>query len=584
MQCVQVKIELGHRASLRAKPTKEGFTHDWTVYVRAPEGFNIAHFVEKVVFHLHDTFANPHRVVKKLPYHVSEAGYADFDLPIYIYFRNNGDPQKIKFNYNLFLQAHEPVNHVRCEKLTFQNPTDEFKKKLIKARGECSNKSTFNYCRCLCYPLEKLSLQIYLSHLKTESPKKQKQPSTISSKVTSASTALKIDSIIMDHYAVSTSLSSSSSSSTSKEKVQKIQIYPKRCQLHLLCHPRKKHMYLSFPNENNQTKVRRSSSVSSEWVRGEDKQKQKTDTSKQKLSKSSKKKNKESNLKDDDKKEGKNDKKEIRNDKKDLKEDKKEHNEDKMELKEDKRELKDDKRELKNDKRELKDDKMELKEDKRELKEDKKTDQDKNGSKDDRKEVKEIKDDRKELKEDKKKLKEVRDGKKEGKEVREDKKDVKVEKSSRLPESRKQDNKRKLDIKSSAKGENDKKDKSSNRNMNTEITIVARKSKSEHRKRSGSLDLSSAKNSPLAESGKVSPALSCKSNSEKSSIVTFENSSKIKKPTKDNEEKSSTKSVPEKKSESPNISDMKIKTQNCDQSPKKAPSPVTKSKKDENKS
>ncbi|KAK3602515.1 hypothetical protein CHS0354_029331 [Potamilus streckersoni] len=47
-ECVQVKIELGHKASLRTKPTKEGFTHDWTVFVQAPEGSNIAHFVEKV--------------------------------------------------------------------------------------------------------------------------------------------------------------------------------------------------------------------------------------------------------------------------------------------------------------------------------------------------------------------------------------------------------------------------------------------------------------------------------------------------------------------------------------------------------
>ena len=74
---------------------------------------------------------------KDPPYHVSEVGYAGFELPIDIYFKNKAEPKKIKFMYNLFLHMEEPVNHVRCEKLTFQNPTEEFKKKLLKAGGVC---------------------------------------------------------------------------------------------------------------------------------------------------------------------------------------------------------------------------------------------------------------------------------------------------------------------------------------------------------------------------------------------------------------------------------------------------------------
>jgi YEATS domain-containing protein 1/3 len=60
-QSVQVKIELGHRASQRESPSPDGYTHDWTVYVRGPEGCNIAHFIEKVVFHLHQSFPHPKR-------------------------------------------------------------------------------------------------------------------------------------------------------------------------------------------------------------------------------------------------------------------------------------------------------------------------------------------------------------------------------------------------------------------------------------------------------------------------------------------------------------------------------------------
>lgn len=41
------------------------------------------------------------------------------------------------FNYDLFLnlEGNPPVNHLRCEKLTFNNPTKDFRRKLIKAGG-----------------------------------------------------------------------------------------------------------------------------------------------------------------------------------------------------------------------------------------------------------------------------------------------------------------------------------------------------------------------------------------------------------------------------------------------------------------
>ncbi|XP_042583032.1 protein AF-9 [Cyprinus carpio] len=135
---VQVKLELGHRAQVRKKPTVEGFTHDWMVFVRGPEHSNIQHFVEKVVFHLHESFPRPKRVCKDPPYKVEESGYAGFILPIEVYFKNKEEPKKVRFDYDLFLhlEGHPPVNHLRCEKLTFNNPTEEFRRKLLKAGGQ----------------------------------------------------------------------------------------------------------------------------------------------------------------------------------------------------------------------------------------------------------------------------------------------------------------------------------------------------------------------------------------------------------------------------------------------------------------
>lgn len=56
-----MRLELGHRAQVRKKATVEGFTHDWMVFVRGPEHSDIQHFVDKVVFHLHESFPRPKR-------------------------------------------------------------------------------------------------------------------------------------------------------------------------------------------------------------------------------------------------------------------------------------------------------------------------------------------------------------------------------------------------------------------------------------------------------------------------------------------------------------------------------------------
>lgn len=60
-QDVQVLFEFGHRSAIRTKVTPEGYTHDWEVFVRGADGADISHFVEKVVFYLHETFPKPKR-------------------------------------------------------------------------------------------------------------------------------------------------------------------------------------------------------------------------------------------------------------------------------------------------------------------------------------------------------------------------------------------------------------------------------------------------------------------------------------------------------------------------------------------
>ena len=75
-------------------------------------------------------------VVKEPPYTVKESGYGCFLLPIEVYFKNKDEPRKVRFEYDLFLQSEgRPIHHVRYEKMTFKNPSEDFRRKLILGGG-----------------------------------------------------------------------------------------------------------------------------------------------------------------------------------------------------------------------------------------------------------------------------------------------------------------------------------------------------------------------------------------------------------------------------------------------------------------
>ena len=81
-----------------------------------------------------------HTVFKEPPYQVSESGYGSFMLPIEVYFRNKDEPKKVRFEYDLLLPNlnNPPISQIRSECLTFQNPSEEFRQKLVKSGGVVS--------------------------------------------------------------------------------------------------------------------------------------------------------------------------------------------------------------------------------------------------------------------------------------------------------------------------------------------------------------------------------------------------------------------------------------------------------------
>lgn len=66
---------------------------------------------DKVVYHLHPTFANPNRTFTETPFRIVEQGWGGFPLDISLYFLEKGGERKISHDLN-FLQDSYEVDHV----------------------------------------------------------------------------------------------------------------------------------------------------------------------------------------------------------------------------------------------------------------------------------------------------------------------------------------------------------------------------------------------------------------------------------------------------------------------------------------
>lgn len=65
---VKIMLEIGHIATLKTKPTPDGFTHDWELFVRGADNTDCSHYVEKVMFMLHESFPKPKRGKQLSPF------------------------------------------------------------------------------------------------------------------------------------------------------------------------------------------------------------------------------------------------------------------------------------------------------------------------------------------------------------------------------------------------------------------------------------------------------------------------------------------------------------------------------------
>lgn len=76
----------------KAENKNEFQSHQWTLYLRGSNNEDLSPCIEKVVFQLHPSFAQPLREFTQPPYEVTEKGWGEFDAQIRIHWK---DPSEV---------------------------------------------------------------------------------------------------------------------------------------------------------------------------------------------------------------------------------------------------------------------------------------------------------------------------------------------------------------------------------------------------------------------------------------------------------------------------------------------------------
>ena len=106
----------------------EYHTHKWTLFVRGPHGEDLGYFVEKVVFKLHPSFAQPVREIHEPPYEVTEKGWGEFEASVRVHFRDPSE-RPVEFSHVVKLYdgttpqvATQPVVSEVYDEVVFTEP------------------------------------------------------------------------------------------------------------------------------------------------------------------------------------------------------------------------------------------------------------------------------------------------------------------------------------------------------------------------------------------------------------------------------------------------------------------------------
>ncbi|PWN39551.1 yeats-domain-containing protein, partial [Ceraceosorus guamensis] len=98
---------LANTVSTRAREAAESQNHDYHRMVGGKD--DISHFVKKVTFKLHETYAGASRTVDKPPFQVTETGWGEFDIQIRIVFVPEANEKPLTTYHRLKLHPWHPI-------------------------------------------------------------------------------------------------------------------------------------------------------------------------------------------------------------------------------------------------------------------------------------------------------------------------------------------------------------------------------------------------------------------------------------------------------------------------------------------
>lgn len=110
-------------------------THQWTIFLRDPNGEDLSKIIKKVIFKLHDTYPNPARAIESPPFEVTETGWGEFEITLRVFFVNEASEKNIMLYHHLKLHPYgpgsenippgtRPVESYIYDEFVFNEPTE----------------------------------------------------------------------------------------------------------------------------------------------------------------------------------------------------------------------------------------------------------------------------------------------------------------------------------------------------------------------------------------------------------------------------------------------------------------------------
>ncbi|KAK2709684.1 hypothetical protein QYM36_013381 [Artemia franciscana] len=153
------KIVYGNTAkSFGKKREEDGHTHQWTVYLKPFVNEDMSLYIKKVHFKLHESYANPNRIISSPPYEVTETGWGEFEIVIKIWFNDpNERPVTVYHILKLFASQGEigkkEVTSECYDELVFQEPSVALHRMLTEAKQRPGEYTHPTDCECPCIDL-----------------------------------------------------------------------------------------------------------------------------------------------------------------------------------------------------------------------------------------------------------------------------------------------------------------------------------------------------------------------------------------------------------------------------------------------